>query len=202
MKSRMFGIALVGVLLLGGCSPESEPTESPSPSATPRVSPSPLPSPSPSPTVTELLTFPSPPEGEAPEVAEIRAAWERYEVLVDRFYRDPDFNDLNALNDVAVGSELHSVTLEVQGIHEANLRVAGPLVFRSVEISNPEENTEGVLVALVRHCQDPTASKLMDAETGEVLFEATEMVQGEAVMERLPDGFWRVAHYQSEDAAC
>lgn len=202
MKSRMFGIALVGVLLLGGCSPESEPTESPSPSATPRVSPSPLPSPSPSPTVTELLTFPSPPEGEAPEVAEIRAAWERYEVLVDRFYRDPDFNDLNALNDVAVGDELNAATQVVLDARSQNLQSVGEVVFHDVEISIGSTGMDGVPISSVVYCVDLSDTRTVDATTGDLVHQPERTMRGEVTMEQLPDGGWRAARLRSEFVLC
>jgi len=198
----MFGIALVGVLLLGGCSPESEPTESPSPSATPRVSPSPLPSPSPSPTVTELLTFPSPPEGEAPEVAEIRAAWERYEVLVDRFYRDPDFNDLNALNDVAVGDELNAATQVVLDARSQNLQSVGEVVFHDVEISIGSTGMDGVPISSVVYCVDLSDTRTVDATTGDLVHQPERTMRGEVTMEQLPDGGWRAARLRSEFVLC
>ena len=200
MKSRMFGIALVGVLLLGGCSPESEPTESPSPSATPRVSPSPLPSPSPSPTA--LASFPEPPQDEDPEVAAIREAWMAYEKLMFRYYTDPDFNDLNALNEVASGEEIHRATQVVLEFRERNLVSQGSRVVRDVRISSQAANADGVTIATVDFCADPTATTTSNTLTGELVVQPTKTLAATVTMELMPDGHWRAVLYRSELFPC
>lgn len=201
MKSRVLGVALVGVLLLGGCSPESEPMP-PSPSATPRVSPSPLPSPSPSPTATEFLTFPGPPVGEEPEVTEIRMAWERYETLLDRFYRESDFNDLDALNEVAVGGELHAATQAVLDARSQNLQSVGSIAFQDVEISAVSVDGDGMPTSSVSYCVDLTGATTVDATTGELIHQPDATMRGEVTMQQLPDGGWRAALLRSEFALC
>lgn len=188
--------------MLGGCSPQPEPVGSSSPSVTPRVSPSPLPSPSSSPTVIEFLSFPDPPEGEEPEIAEIRAAWQRYQELIDRYYRDPEFNDLDAPHDLVSGEELNALTKEVLDLRSEGLKITGSIVFRDVQVSDPVDSGNETQLATVTYCEDSTASQLVLAASGEVVYQPSSTVRGEVTMELMPDGLWRVVLYRSEESMC
>lgn len=210
MKYRWCAVVLAGVLALGGCSSGAEPAASPEPSVPsavetvpPSESPSPAPaSPSASPTSTELLIFPNPPEDESPEVAEIREAWMAYERLIDRYYRDPEFTDLNALNGVATGEELNVATREIIDSLAQNFLLVGSVVFSSVDIEDPSRNVDGILVSRVSYCVDSSQAKTVNSVNGDLVYQAEETMRAEMLMEQLPDGEWRAALLRSEFVPC
>lgn len=210
MKYRWCAVVLAGVLALGGCSSGAEPAASPEPSVPsavetvpPSESPSPAPaSPSASPTSTELLIFPDPPEDESPEVAEIREAWMAYERLMFRYYREPDFNDLNALHEVATGEELERATQLVLDWRKNRLLLKGFRSMRDVVINEPAVNDDGIRIATLQFCSDPTKATAVDYSSGEVILDPDQTLNVMMTMELLPDDIWRAAIYRGEVVPC
>jgi hypothetical protein len=52
-----------------------------------------------------IESFPDTPTDESPVQAEIRAAWEEYNRVKDKFARDPELNDLTEIQYVTTGQE-------------------------------------------------------------------------------------------------
>lgn len=216
MNTRLAIAATVTIgALLVGCTPEADPTPSPTPtttSADPTPSPSPTtqsPTPESSPTPTDPMQvdwFPDEAgEDESDVQAEIRAGWENYERVMDKFVRDPEMNDLTEIQHVTTGQE---ATDAVQGVvltRQNNHKREGYVTFRDAVISEPVTNADGVTTAEVNYCFDPEHLRTVDVTTGEPGENAIKPEQTMKVMvlmELMPDGTWRAAQSQTELAPC
>lgn len=119
-----------------------------------------------------------------------------------RYYTDPEFNDLDALNDVAAGEEIHRATQVVLEWRNRNLVTQGDRIVRDVEISSPSVDANGRTLAIVRFCADPTSTTTVDLKTGEIVAQPSQTLTSWVTMELLENERWQAALYQSEVAVC
>lgn len=198
--------------LLAGCTPETEPTSSPTPtpttsSAAPMPTPTPTPTTvSPSPTPTAVESFPDDVTGDSPAQAEVRAGWQAYINVTDKFARDPELNDLTEIQYVTTGQLATDAVASIMRLRENNLMRKGDLVLRDAEISEPEANTDGVMTSAVNYCFDPAHLQTVDIDTGEQggenALQPDQTMKVTVLMEQLPDGSWRAALSETELAPC
>lgn len=204
-RALLTATVLAMVIPLAACTPEdpapTPPTTTPvTTSATPTTTPSPSPTTSPSPTAS----FPTPAESEAEAAAAIRAGWEKYWTVLDKYGADPTLTDLQETQTVTVGEAADTLPNEIIELREANLKMVGCRTFRDVLIGEPVANADGVTVAEVTYCRDDSGVDLVDITTGEPSGRKPEVLtfKGVATMELLPDGIWRLATKRDETASC
>lgn len=209
-----YAAAVSAVLLaLTACTPESEPTEPTSPAPTtattaPNPGPessSPIPSEEPTPTPTEVESYPPPSADETDEQAAIREGWENYREVSEKYAKDPSLKDWTETQYVTTGFEAQNIIETISRLREANLKLVGDTVYTMVEVGEPETNAEGVTIAIVTSCLDPTASEraVVDIDTGEPAdTQLTQSVLETVTMELGADNIWRAADYRNEGETC
>ena len=209
MNPRRLAIAaLTAGILLAGCTPDTQPTQTPSTSpssVTSSAAPTPSPSPTASPSQTVIESFPDTPTSESPVQAEIRSAWEAYETTMDKFARDPALNDLTEIQYVTTGQEATDAVQGVVRLRQNNLMRKGTVVFRDAVISEPTTNTDGVTTSEINYCFDPANLQTVDVDTGqpgENVIQPDQTMKIKVIMEQMPDGSWRAALSETELAKC
>lgn len=198
------------LLAIFACTPDPQPTSAPTQSPTqtatqPSEEPTETPTPTddPSPTPTQVESFPPPPADESEERASIREGWEEYQRVFYEFAADPTVDDWTETQYVTTGQESSNILTRLGWLREDNKRVEGDTVFRDVEITDPERNADGVAIAFVTACLDPSHRRIVDLDTGEPTEDQlTETLQERATMEEGADGIWRVALFENEFAEC
>lgn len=203
---------LAAVVLLAACTPAGGEEPTPSPDPTPTVTspapPSPTPSPEPtteepSPTPTEIQSFPPAPEGESDEIAAIREGWEEYNRVKEKFAKDPTLKDLTETQYVTTGFAAQMIIEQISSLRKDNLRVVGDRIWRDVTITEPSTNADGVTIATVTACYDPTHAYAVDIDTEEPSKERlTKTLRETLLMEQGADKIWRVADYDNESEEC
>lgn len=200
MKKLVVTAVTLTTLLVGvvGCS-KSEPVSSP----TPTVSSAPVASPSPSPTAVQ--SFPVAPASEAAEVAAVREAWQRYQLVMGSYAKDPSqTTELGApLYEVAAGDAVQAAAEEIGWMRSRGIKQVGDSVYRDVRIMGPS-TTGGVTVAQVTACHDPSHRKMIVIKTGKEDDNpnAKKTVRSTATMELFPDKKWRVTAIESRLQTC
>ena len=197
----------IGTLLVG-CTPGAGPSPSPT-----SVSPTTVSSPSvaptatipPTPTPTAVESFPDDVAGDSAVQTEIRAGWQNYYTVLDKFLRDPELKDLTELQYVSTGQAATDVVGVVVEHRDGNLVRKGDLILRDAVISEPVTNADGVTTAEVNYCFDPRHLQIVDATTGEPAANAIkpdQTMKVKVLMEKMKDGSWRAALSQTELAKC
>lgn len=209
MNPRRLAIAaLTAGILLAGCTPDTQPTQTPSTSpstVTSSAAPTPSPSPTASPSQTVIESFPDTPTDESPVQAEIRAAWESYQRTLDKFARDPELNDLTETQYVTTGQEATDAVQGIVRLRQNNLMRKGTVIFRDAVISEPTTNTDGVTTAEINYCFDPAHLQTVDIDTGqpgENVIQPDQTMKVKIIMEQMPDGSWRAALSETKLAKC
>jgi len=203
-RSASFPLLLVATFLttafLGGCG--AAPAPEPEPSASVTFGTGPM-SKDPSPTPTEIRSFPPAPEGEDPEKTAIRQGWKQYKIVYEKYAVDPNLTDFTEAQQVTTGFWSSGVMQSIRNFRKLNLRAEGYVVYRDVKIGDPETNSDGVRVAVVTACLDPTHQYTVDITTGE---KSEKTLKGTLVetmtMELGVDNKWRVADYTNERKIC
>ena len=192
--------SILTTTFLGGCGAAAAPEPEPSASVTFGTGPM---SKDPSPTPTEIKSFPPAPEGEDPEKTAIRQGWEQYNLVYDKYARDPNLTDFTEAQQVTTGFWSSGIMQSIRNLRKQNLRAEGYVVYRDVKIGDPETNSDGVRVAVVTACLDPTHQYTVDITTGE---KSEKTLKGTLVetmtMELGLDKKWRVADYTNEMKQC
>ena len=157
----------------------------------------------PSPSLTEIRSFPPAPEGEDSEKAAIRQGWEQYNLVYDKYTKDPNLTDFTEAQQVTTGFWSSGIMQYIRSLRKENLRAEGDTTYRDVKIGDPETNSDGVRVAVVTACLDPTHQYTVDITTGE---KSEKTLKGTLVetmtMELGLDKKWRVADYTNEMKQC
>lgn len=195
---------------LAGCTPETAPEPSPTPTpviTTEAPAPSPTPTtPSAEPTPTAIESFPDDTSGDSPAQAEVRAGWQAYINVTDKFARDPELKDLTEIQHVTTGQQSTDAVAGIMRLRENNLRREGDLILRNTEITEPAANADGVMTSEVNYCFDPTHMRNVDIDTGEQDVEKAvrpdQTLKIKILMEQLPDESWRAALSETELASC
>ncbi len=206
MNKPRLAVAALLLTCLGACTPEPGPTENPTPSPTataPSTASQSQTPPTPTPSVTEVVPFPDDVTSDTADQAEIRAGWEAYVRVGDKFARDPSLKDLSETQHVTTGQASVDLVQSINTLRSKNLVRKGDPVYRDTKISDPATNDDGVTTATVNYCFDATQMKTVDADSGkegELTFRETMKV--EALLEKMPDGSWRVALVSTEVAPC
>ena len=192
--------SILTTAFLGGCGAAAAPEPEPSASVTFGTGPM---SKDPSPTPTEVRSFPPAPEGEDPEKAAIRQGWEQYNLVYDKYTKDPNLTDFTEAQQVTTGFWSSGIMQYIRSLRKENLRAEGDTTYRDVKIGDPETNSDGVRVAVVTACLDPTHQYTVDITTGE---KSEKTLKGTLVetmtMELGLDKKWRVADYTNEMKQC